>query len=203
MAVLNGPVEFKGIAPPQVAAGAHLVSPVHFVQQQREHRESTLRMVAHAVLRYGAAVLIGLLLMMILPGFFDAGLRTARRWPLAMSIGALTTIIWLFLIVVAIVLLCVGVGAGFAFVAVYFPISYLAQMFVGAWLGEKILPSTAPGIGGQLGRLALGLLIIHALGLVPIVGVLVSAVVLMWGIGAILLAIYEQSRRAPVAAVAA
>jgi anti-sigma factor RsiW len=202
-AVLNGPIEFKGAQPPEVSSGAHLASPVVFVKQVRAHRQSTLHTVIHEILRYGFAVLIGLLLMTILPGFFDAGVRTARRWPLALSVGALTTIIWIFLFVMAIVFLVVGVPAGIALVTIYLPLAYLSQMFVGAWLGEKIMPKAAPGIGGQLGQLALGLLVIHLLGLVPYVRLLVCIAVVLWGIGAILLAIYEQSRRAPAAAVAA
>jgi len=202
-AVLNGPVEFRGGEQPEVSSGAHLVSPVVFVKQEKVHRESALRTIVHATLRYGVAVLIGLLLMTILPGFFDAGVRTARRWPLAMSIGALTTIIWIFLFVVAIVFVAVGVPAGLALVTLYLPLAYLSQILVGAWLGEKILPNATPGIGGQLGQLALGLLVIHLLGFVPYVRLLVCIAVVLWGIGAMLLAIYEQSRRPPAAPAAA
>jgi hypothetical protein len=174
---------------------------VHFEQQKKERREVSPLTFVHAILRYGAALLAGLLLMTILPGFFDAGLRATRRWSAAMGIGALTTIIWLFLIVMSILLLLAGVGAGFAAVTLFFPLAYLAQIFVGSWLGETIMPTTVPGTGAQFGRLALGLLIIDVVRLVPFLGALVSAVVVMWGIGAILLAVHDQSRR-PAAAVA-
>lgn len=200
---MNGPVEFRGAEPPEVSSGARLASPVVFVKQQRARRQSTLRTVAHEILRYGFAILIGLLLMTILPGFFETGFRTAKRWPLAMSVGALTTIIWIFLGFLAIAFLVVGVPAGIALVTIYLPLAYLSQIFVGAWLGEKIMPRAAPGVGGQLGQLALGLLVIHLLELVPYVRLLVFIAVVLWGTGAILLAIYEQSRRAPAAAVAA
>jgi hypothetical protein len=201
-AVLSGPVDFTGAEPPEVADGAHLVSPVHFEQQKKERREVSPLTFVHAILRYGAALLAGLLLMTILPGFFDAGLRATRRWSAAMGIGALTTIIWLFLIVMSILLLLAGVGAGFAAVTLFFPLAYLAQIFVGSWLGETIMPTTVPGTGAQFGRLALGLLIIDVVRLVPFLGALVSAVVVMWGIGAILLAVHNQSRRPAAAAIA-
>jgi hypothetical protein len=200
-AVLSGPVSFNGVEPPDVADGAHLVSPVHFVQQRRPHRAATVLGFVHAVLRYGAAVLMGLLLMTTLPGFFDAGLRAARRWPTALGIGALTSIVWFFLVIASILLLLAGVGAGLATVVLYFPFAYLSQIFVGAWLGEAIVPLHTPGTGAQLGRLALGLLIIDAVKLVPILGGLLWIAVLLWGTGAILLGIYEQSRR-PVAVAA-
>jgi hypothetical protein len=162
-----------------------------------------VRTVVHAILRYGAAVLIGLLLMTILPGFFDAGVRTARQWPLALGVGTLTVIVWIFLLVVAVAFLLVGVGAGLAIATSFFPVAYLSQIFVGAWLGGAIMAPAGPGTGPQLGRLALGLLIIDVVKLVPILGGFAWLAVLLWGTGAILLAIYEQSRRATVAAVAA
>ena len=202
-AQLNGTIDYTGPEAPEVADGARLASPVHFVQRRRERRASSAASVVHAILRYGAALLAGLLLITILPGFFDAGLRTARRWPVALGVGGLTMIIWFFLVIAGIVLVFAGVGAGLAAAVLYFPIAYLAQIFVGAWLGDKMMPTGAATTGARWGRLALGLLVIYAVGVVPILGGLEWFAVVLWGTGAVLLAIYEQSRRpAAVAAVA-
>ena len=46
---------------------------------------------------------------------------------------------------------------------------YAAQVLVGAWLGEKIL-GVGTGAGAALGRLALGLVILRALGMLPFLG---------------------------------
>jgi hypothetical protein len=202
-AVLSGPVNFTGQAEPEVDDGARLASPVHFELRRREHRQSSALTFVHTVLRYGVALLMGLLLITILPGFFDAGLRATRQWPAALGIGALTTIIWIFVVIVSIVLVLTGVGAGLAAAAIYFPVAYLAQIFVGSWLGETIMPIETPSTGTQMGRLALGLLIIELVGLVPILGFLTWAVVYQLGIGAGLMAIYRQSRRPAVIAAAA
>jgi cytoskeletal protein CcmA (bactofilin family) len=202
-AVLNGPVTFRGAEPPEVSDGAHLVSPVHFEQRRKEQRQDSAWKFVHAVLRYGAALLVGLLVMTIFPGFFDAGLREARRWSLSFGVGSLTTILWIFLVFAAIVLAVAGVGAGFAAVAIYFPLAYLAQIFVGSWLGGKIMPIETPSSGAHFGRLALGLLIIYAVGLIPFLGVLAWGVVYQWGIGAILLGVHALARRPAVTAVAA
>jgi hypothetical protein len=201
-AVLNGPVTFKGAEPPDVADGAHLASPVHFELRETRHRPPPTILFIGALLRYGAALLIGLLLMSILPGFFDAGLREVRRWSLALGVGALTTIVWIFLMIAAILLVLVGVGAGVAAAAIYLPLAYLAQIFVGSWLGEQIMPIETPSAGAHFGRLALGLLIIYAVGMIPFVGVLSWAVVFQWGIGATLLAVHTLARRPAVTAVA-
>jgi len=196
---LNGPVDFSGAEPPDVDDGAHLASPVHFVHRQRQERAASAISFVHAILRYGAALLVGLLLMSILPGYFDAGLRAARRWPAALGVGALTLIVTIFLALASIAFVLLGVPAGLALVVLYIPMAYLAQIFVGTWLGDAIVKPSTPGTGAQFGRLALGLVIIDAIKLVPILGALVGLAVLLWGTGAILLAIYEHSRRPAVA----
>ncbi len=142
-------------------------------RHQRE-REDYARTAVHEVLRYGAAVLVGLLLMSILPGFYLDGVREARRFGMAMGVGALSLVLFVFLMIVGIVFLIVGVGGGLAIALAYVPMMYLAQIFVAAWLGETILGEQA-GIGAHLGQLALGLLIVHGVMLVPILGGLASA----------------------------
>jgi len=99
-------------------------------------------------------------------------------------------------------LLFAGVGGGLAIALTYVPMLYLAQIFVGAWLGDIILGEKA-GIGTQLGHLALGLLIVHGVTLVPYLGVLVSVVVMAWGVGAFLVAIFQRSRSVAVIPAAA
>ena len=70
---------------------------------------------------------------------------------------------------------------------------YSAQVFVGAWLGERIL-GEGVGIGPALGRLALGLVIFRAVGMLPYLGGWISFVVVAWGIGAMALALYRYMR---------
>jgi cytoskeletal protein CcmA (bactofilin family) len=194
-AQLNGPVKFTGDQAPDVAQGARLASPVQFVQAERhqKQREAVGRSFVREVMRYGAAVLIGLLLMLVLPGLYLDGVRSARRFGLAMGVGSLSLISFFVLVILGLVLLFAGVSAGLAIALAYMPMMYLAQIFVGAWLGEMILGDKA-GIGAQLGRLALGLLILHAVMQVPFLGVLALIIVMAWGVGALLLAVYQRSR---------
>jgi hypothetical protein len=70
---------------------------------------------------------------------------------------------------------------------------YSTQVFVGAWLGEKTL-GAGVGFGPTLGRLALGLAIIRILRLIPYLGALVAAVVVIWGLGALVLTLYRYMR---------
>ncbi len=81
----------------------------------------------------------------------------------------------------------------------YAPILYVAQVFVGAWLGNKILGEASNPTSAVIGRISLGLLILHVAGLIPVLGALTWLAVALWGTGAILLGFYRMSRAEAVA----
>ena len=104
--------------------------------------------------------------------------------------------LFLFAIPIAAVIACitvVGLGVGISAMMFWAIAIYAAQVFVGAWLGEKIL-GEGLGAGAALGRLALGLVILRALGMLPYLGGWISFVVVIWGMGAVVLAIYKNMR---------
>jgi len=179
-----------------IAAEAKLASPirVEITQQVRRFRRSRARLAIHEIFSYGAALLIGILLVTVLPGFFRATLRETGRIGLPIGVGALALITGAFLLVLGILLIFVGVGAGVASVLGYAPILYIAQVFVGAWLGNKVLRETSNVTSAVIGRIALGLFILHIVGLIPILGPLVWLTVLLWGTGAVLMGFYRMSR---------
>jgi cytoskeletal protein CcmA (bactofilin family) len=195
-AEIDGPATFLGQQQPDVESGAKLASPiqVEITQEVSRTRRSAGLQVVHAILRYAAALLAGILLLTVLPGFFRATLREAGSIGLPVGVGALALIAGVFVVLFGVLLLFVGVGAGVAGAAVYAPVLYLAQVFVGAWLGNKILGEPASNTGTVIGRMALGLLILHAIGLIPVLGGLMWAVVLLWGTGAVLMGIYRVCR---------
>jgi len=197
---IRGPATFVGPAQPVVEAGAKLAGPIHteITQAARQNRRNSARAVFRAIFGYAGALGVGILLLVILPGFFRTALREAGAIGLPIGIGALALIAGAFLLVLGIILMIIGVGAGLAALLGYAPILYLAQVFVGAWLGYKILGET-PGITGTavgpvVGRMALGLLILHVAGFIPVLGGLVRLAIVLWGTGAVLLAIYRLSR---------
>jgi hypothetical protein len=99
-----------------------------------------------------------------------------------------------FLLLLGVLLMLVGVGAGVAGVLAYAPILYIAQILVGAWLGNRILGDPSDTTGSVMGRIAVGLLILHAVGVIPFVGGLVWLIVGLWGTGAVLMGFYQMSR---------
>lgn len=195
-AEIGGPAIFEGREQPIVAAGAKLASPmqVEITQARRRYRRSAAGRVIHEIFSYGAALLAGILLVTVFPGFFRAALRETKGIGLPIGIGALALITGVFLLILGIILLFAGVGAGIAAALGYAPIFYVSQVFVGAWLGTRILGEASNNTNETIGRIALGLLILHIVGLIPVVGGFTWLVVLLWGTGAVLLGFYRISR---------
>jgi cytoskeletal protein CcmA (bactofilin family) len=205
-AEIRGKATFEGPQQPSIDAGAKLASPIHteITQEVRRNRRSTARAFLHSVFGYLTSLVIGILLLLVIPGFFRAALREIGSIGLPIGVGALALLAGAFLLVVGVLLLLIGVGAGVAGVMAYAPILYVAQVFVGAWIGNRVLgePPAGSTTSAVAGRLALGLLILRAVGLIPILGALVWLAVFLWGTGAVLLAFYRMSR-AEVAVVPA
>jgi hypothetical protein len=105
-------------------------------------------------------------------------------------------LLFLFATPIAAIIVCVtivGLGVGISTLLLYLIAIYSAQVYVGSWLGEKILGSGV-GVGAGLGRLALGLLLLRAVGMLPYVGHWISFLVVAWGMGAMVMALYRYTR---------
>jgi cytoskeletal protein CcmA (bactofilin family) len=193
---IGGRATFRGVRKPVIAEGAKLASPLNVERQGEVQRfvVSGIRLLVNEIVGFGVALLLGFLLVTVLPGFFRATLRETRRIGLPIGIGALALLIGGFLLVLGVLLMFVGVGAGVAGVLAYAPILYIAQIFVGAWLGNIILGEASDSTGSVMGRIAVGLLIVHAAGVIPFLGGLVLLTVGLWGAGAVLLGFYQMSR---------
>jgi len=195
-AEIRGPATFEGPQPPEVESGAKLASPIRteITQETRRTRRTAARSAIHAVFAYGAALLVGILLLVSFPGFFRAALRETGAIGLPIGVGAVALITGGFLLIVGVLLLFIGVGAGVAGALAYAPVVYVAQVFVGAWLGNRIMGEAPSVTSAVIGRMALGLLILRIAGLVPVLGGLVWIAVLLWGTGGVLLGFYRLSR---------
>jgi cytoskeletal protein CcmA (bactofilin family) len=193
---IGGPATFRGPRRPIVASGAKLASPLHIEMQEETRRLlfEAIQVTVNEIVGFGAALLLGVLLITVVPGFFHATLRETGRIGLPIGVGAVALLTGVFLLVLGILLIFVGVGAGVAGVLGYAPILYVAQVFVGTWLGNKILGEAFNPTSAVIGRIALGLLILHVAGLIPVLGGLMWLTVGLWGTGAVLLGFYRMSR---------
>jgi cytoskeletal protein CcmA (bactofilin family) len=191
---IKGRTKFQGSREAEVSPNAKLASPIEFTLKKHEHGRnySSPRFYWHQTLLWGASFVFGLVLLLLAPGFFfDAG-RACRK--IAQSIGF--GLLFLFATPIAAIIVCitiVGLGVGISTLFLYAIAIYSAKVFVGSWLGERIL-GEGIGVGAALGRLALGLVILRAVGMLPYIGGWISFAVVAWGLGAIVLALYRYMR---------
>jgi hypothetical protein len=138
-------------------------------------------------------------MLLVAPGFFFDVAQACKKIGPAIGFGAL----FLFATPIAAIIVCatiVGLSVGIPVILFYGVAVYAAKIFVGAWLGEKLL-GAGVGIGPALGRLALGLAILQAIRMVPFAGPVIGLLIAMWGFGAVVLALHR--RISPPASVAA
>ena len=202
-AEMAGSTAYTGRNTAIVDPGAKLASPLMFTLLKTGPDYSSGRYWWHRALLWGAAFVFGLALILLLPGFFADGMSASRRFLPALGLGVVAMIATP-IVAVIVCLTMVGLGVGIATILVYAIALYASQAFVSTWIGDALL-GRGEGTGALLGRLALGLVILHGLELLPYhAGTIVKLVALWWGMGAIAIAIYRHFRQtsaiaAPVA----
>ncbi|HXO87386.1 MAG TPA: hypothetical protein VN885_01975 [Candidatus Acidoferrales bacterium] len=198
-AEIIGQTKYRGDHQPEISAGAQLGSPIQVTFEKRGPDYSRGSYYWHQILFWGAGFLLGLVIMFVAPGFFFDVSQACKRIGPAIGFGAL----FLFATPIAAIIVCftiVGLSVGLPVLALYAIAVYATKIFVGAWLGEKLLGASV-GFGPAVGRLALGLAILRALRMLPYVGLLVGLLTVMMGLGAIVLSLHR--RITPTTAVAA
>jgi cytoskeletal protein CcmA (bactofilin family) len=196
---IDGQTKYIGRQQPEVSTGAKLANPIQITYLKRGPDYSQGAYYWHQILFWGAGFLLGLVIMLLAPGFFFDVSQACKKIGPAMGFGAL----FLFATPIAAVVICVtivGLGVGLPVLALYGIAIYATKIFVGAWLGEKLLGASV-GFGPTVGRMAIGLLILRGLRMLPYVGLISGLLTVMLGLGAIVLAIHR--RLAPPASVVA
>ena len=105
-------------------------------------------------------------------------------------------LLFLFATPIAAIIACctiVGLGVGIVTLVLYALAVYSSTIFVAGWLGEALLGSRA-SMGAAIGRLALGLFILHLLRVLPYVGGWTLFISIFWGLGALVMALYKRMR---------
>jgi cytoskeletal protein CcmA (bactofilin family) len=193
-AEIKGHTKFEGTREAEVSPSAKLGSPVEFTLKKRGHERdySSARFYWHQTLLWGASFVFGLVVLLLAPGFFFDTERACRKAAQSIGLGLL----FFFATPIIAIIVCitiVGLGVGISTLLLWIIAIYAAQVFVGSWLGERVL-GEGVGVGPALGRLALGLLILRAVHMLPYIGGWITFVVMVWGMGAMTLALYRYMR---------
>lgn len=193
-ASVAGQIEYRGPRPADVSPMAKLSSPIRMAAYRRPRpRYLSPAYYWRQILFWGASVLFGFVLFEVAPKWFNETKRMSGNAGLSLGFGLL----FFFAIPIAAILSCitiVGLGLGLTLLVLYSIALYAANIFIGAWLGDRLLgPGDAAG-GAVIARVALGLAILRILRFVPILGGIIGFVVLLWGLGAIVLTLYQRMR---------
>jgi len=190
---IGGHVKFEGNKPAEVSPQAKLAYPVEF--KKREHQaENTASHYLWQVIWAAALVLFGLLVFLLLPDFSRQAVASTERYGASFGLGVLV----MFGVPIAAIIACitvVGLFVGVSTLFVWYAALYVAQVVVGGYVGQLLLGRTKEQ-WPLIGRMVVGLLLVRLVTAAPHIGGWVKFGVVVWGLGAIALSIYQ--RFAPV-----
>lgn len=195
-----GHVKYVGKTEADIAQGAKVGSFEREIPKTKP-RYDRMRFYWHRVLLWGVGFVFGLVLLLLAPSFYADATGACKRYAPAAGFGLL----FLFATPIAAIIACctiVGLGVGIASLLLYVIAAYASTIFVSGFLGETLL-GPGVGTGAAIGRLALGLFILHVLRVLPYVGGWILFVVMFWGFGAMTMAIYKRLRPHLASSVAA
>jgi hypothetical protein len=189
-AQINGPVDFQGDDPPDVSSQAKLASPVHFEKRQRGADYSSVHYYVWQIIWAAAFILFGLVLFALMPKFSGDAVKSAEHYGAAAGLGVLV----FFGLPIAAIVACitvVGMFIGVSTFFLWFASLYFAQIIVGAVVGQWLMGRTSE-LWPLIGRMAVGLVIVRLCTTIPHAGGWVKFAAMLWGMGAISLAVYRR-----------
>jgi cytoskeletal protein CcmA (bactofilin family) len=189
-AVVGGPIRFDGNNPPDVSPQAKLASPVEFHKVEHKPRYEEGGYYVWQVIWAAAFVLFGLVLFQLMPNFSKEAVDDVERYGASFGLGVLV----FFAVPIAAVIACatvVGLFIGISAFFVWYAALYFAQIVVGAAVGQWIMGRTNEA-WPLIGRMAVGVVLVRLCTTVPHAGGWVKFGVVLWGIGALSLALYKR-----------
>ncbi|HXW56035.1 MAG TPA: hypothetical protein VEJ67_09820 [Candidatus Cybelea sp.] len=190
-AEVKGRVKYRSEHEADVASGAKLGS-IEREVSKAQPRYLSWRYYWHRILLWGAGFVFGLVLLLLVPGFYADATAACKKYAPASGFGLL----FLFATPIAALIMCVtivGLAIGVTTFLLYAIAVYASTVFVSGFVGEALL-GPKPGMGPAIGRLALGLLLLHVLRVLPYIGGWVLFIEIFWGMGALVLALYKRLR---------
>lgn len=189
-AVIGGPIHFEGDNKPEVSPQAKLASPVEFKRLEHRHDYRQGRYYVWQVIWAAAFILFGLVLFALMPKFAEDAVKSAEQFGAAAGLGVLV----LFGVPIAAVIACVtvvGLFIGVSTLFLWYASLYFAQVIVGAVVGQWLMGRTSE-LWPLVGRMAVGLVIVRLCTTIPHIGGWVKFAAILWGIGALSLALYRR-----------
>src|SRR5207302_1136322 len=179
----------------EIADGATIAGKRDIQVRVRKSQFTRPRFYFYQAIWLAAAMLVGWLGLVLVPGFFEACTQAVGSGWRSFGLGFGTLVVVPVTIIVAAITL-VGIPVSFMLLAMYLTAIYLAKIWVGAFLGRALLKPAKVTKRDSLLGLLVGLLILGIVGFVPYLGGLIRLVVLCLGLGAFSWQLYRSSRLA-------
>src|ERR1019366_3080787 len=178
-----------------IADGATITGTRDIQVRVRQSHFTRPRFYFYRAVWLAAAMLVGWLILILFPGFFQASTHAVGSgWrSLGLGFGVLAGVP-VAIILSAITL--VGLPVSLMLLMLYLVAIYLSMIWVGAYLGRMILKPTTETKGDWLLALLVGLLILTVIRYIPYLGGFVHFVVICLGLGAFAWQLYRASRPA-------
>jgi cytoskeletal protein CcmA (bactofilin family) len=190
-AEIDGKARFEGEKPAMVASEAKLASPLEFTKHA--HHTDHERGVGYYIWRLiwtAAFVLLGLVLYGLFPKFVVETVQAGEHYGASLGLGVLVTPGLLFAAIFACITI-VGMLLGISTLFLYVFMLLCTGIVVGTIVGQWILGRTSD-FWPLVGRMALGVLLVRIVTAIPFVGFWAALAVVLWGMGAISLAVYRR-----------
>jgi cytoskeletal protein CcmA (bactofilin family) len=189
-AQVGGPIYFEGNKEPEVSPQAQLASPVEYHKMEHKPRYMEGHYYVWQVIWLAALVLFGLVLFQLMPRFAADAVGSAERYGASFGLGVLV----FFGVPIAALIACVtvvGLFVGISAFFLWYAALYFAQVIVGGVVGQWLMGRTRE-TWPLIGRMTVGLVIVRLATVIPGIGSWVKFGVILWGIGAISLALYDR-----------
>ena len=178
-----------------IADGATITGSREIHVRERENRFTHPIFYFFAAVWLAAAMLVGWLILILFPGFFQNSAHAVGSGWRSFVLGiAVLAAVPLAIIVLAITL--VGLPASIMLFMAYLTAIYLAKIWVGAFLGRMLLKPVGATRSDWMLGLLLGLLILTVVRYIPYVGGLVHFGVVCLGLGAFVWQLHRVLRPA-------
>ena len=131
----------------------------------------------------------GAILVAVFPGIAVGVSRALEGRPGASAGVGILGLVGIPILVGIILVTVVGIPLGLMLLAAFVALLYLARIIPALWVGRRLLRDPDPGRAKAVGAFLLGALILLLLAWVPLLGVFVTFVAVLVGVGALLLAL--------------
>jgi Polymer-forming cytoskeletal len=189
-AEIDGKAKFEGDKTPFVSSDAKLASPIDYKKLEHKATERTGSYYVWRGIWTAAFIFFGLVLLSLMPRFAVETVEAAEHLGASFGLGVLV----LPGVFIASLIACftvVGLVVGVSTLMLWIIAFLAAQVVVGAIVGTWLMGRSTE-LWPLVGRMAVGLIVVRVICTVPWIGGWAKLAVLLWGMGAISLALYRR-----------